>query len=406
VHPHALGYSGLASTTTVDGNPRVYYQAPDRSIWELAWMGDKWAAFGASASVGARADLGSSLASTRTVDGNPRVYYRAKDQTIWELAWMGNKWAAFGASASVGAPLASNTCVLTSKTFEGNPRVYYISQQGGHVIELAWGRNSWHYRDLAAELGAPLAIGGLASTTTVEGNPRVYYQAPDQSIWELAWMGDKWAAFGASASVGAPTAAKYSALTAITLRGEPRVYYLADDRRVHELAWWDKHWHWAALEVPPPVVPKILSFTETVLPPPNDPKARLAWRVEAGPSCNIKIIGGVNFDNLAPAGYKDVERGCQAGGNWYEYTLSVQCGQNQVQKTIAVPPFCPDNPSPSLQSYYFKATNCPSTVTPCFVFSLSASGEEQAKQLAKQNAGDCTVTKISEEQYYHNPCAQ
>ena len=145
----------------------------------------------------------------------------------------------------------------------------------------------------------------------------------------------------------------------------------------------------------PDFVPKIQLFSQTVV---DADKARLEWRVESGPSCTIRIVGGINFDNLPAIGNKEIPRGCIAGGWDYEFTLIVRCGKNEARQSLTVPRSCPGAPTPALNPYCFKATQA-SVVTSCFAFCVAAPNADAAKQLAQAYASNATVTEITQAQF-------
>src|SRR5271166_2617433 len=81
------------------------------------------------------AAAGSALTST-TLGGNPRVYYLGDDRQVHELAWNPG-WQHNAVTAGTDAPPAAAGSALTATTLGGNPRVYYLGDDR-QVHELSW----------------------------------------------------------------------------------------------------------------------------------------------------------------------------------------------------------------------------------------------------------------------------
>jgi len=140
------------------------------------------------------ATTGTALTST-TYNGDPRVYYESSDGQIHELAlWGDNKWHHLVVTTAAGGPRAHGATALTSTTYNGDPRVYYESSDG-QIHELAlWGDNKWHH--LVLTTGGPeqqpAELSDLTSTT-YNGNPSVYYvDGSAAQIHQLAFYGGSW----------------------------------------------------------------------------------------------------------------------------------------------------------------------------------------------------------------------
>jgi len=259
--PAATGSS--SSSTTLGGDPRVYYLDANNHVIELAWHHDSntWAPRDLTHDVGTsinQAAPGSSLTST-TLGGNPRVYYLDVWNNVIELAWHSNdnhwywrivtndaKPVDVGTSINQAAPGSS----LTSTTLGGNPRVYYLDANN-HVNELAWhsNDNTWYGRDVTED-ATQAAHGSSLTSTTLGGDPRVYYLDANNHVNEMAWhtQGNNWSWRDVTEDAGASLHknAPGSSLTSTTLGGDPRVYQLDVWNNVIELAWHhnDNHWYW------------------------------------------------------------------------------------------------------------------------------------------------------------------
>ena len=182
-----------------------------------------------------------SLTST-TLNGNPRTYYETADGQIHELAWSGSNWSERVVTTDAGAPPAAAGSALTSTTYAGEPRVYYEGGDG-QIHELAHWGGGWHHLVVTTAAGGPAAAAGTALTsTTCNGEPRVYYETADGQIQELAHWGGGWHHLVVTTAAGGPSAAPGSALTATTLGGNPRVYYESAVSQIDELAWSGSVW--------------------------------------------------------------------------------------------------------------------------------------------------------------------
>ena len=140
--------AGTALTsTTLGSDPRIYFLTSDTNgswVAELAFSGGDWVFRWVSHDVkGPSAAAGTVLAST-TLGGNPRVYYLGGDHHVHELAWLDDHWNHSDASvAASGAVPAASGSALTATTLGGNPRVYY--QADDHCVhELAWLDDHWN----------------------------------------------------------------------------------------------------------------------------------------------------------------------------------------------------------------------------------------------------------------------
>lgn len=223
---------GRLTSTTFDGNPRVYYVGLDQMIHELACYGDKWyyRPIGDEACADPVDEW--SLTSTKDVSDDYRVYsvyyISVDDFMVNELYWdSGDFCTASPMEHDADAVQAFGG--LTSITIDGYPRVYYVGDDYT-VHELGWGwvDEKWCYRNVGREAGAELALGGLTSTKDKGGNPHIYYIGRDYLVHEIAWRGHFWHHKNVGADVidWFPSAPPVRGdLTATTLDGNPRVYY-------------------------------------------------------------------------------------------------------------------------------------------------------------------------------------
>ena len=88
---------GAVVLTTYNGEPRVYYESGDGQVHELAFWGGNWhhlvvtTAAGGPAAAGTAPGFHAALTST-TYNGEPRVYYESGDGQVHELAFWGGNW--------------------------------------------------------------------------------------------------------------------------------------------------------------------------------------------------------------------------------------------------------------------------------------------------------------------------
>ena len=172
---------------------RVYYESGDGQIHELALWGDNtWHHLVVTTVAGGPPAAAATALTSTTYNGDPRVYYESGDGQIHELAlWGDNTWHHLVVTTVAGGPPAAAATALTSTTYNGDPRVYYESGDG-QIHELAlWGDNTWHHLVVTTAAGGPPAAAATALTsTTYNGDPRVYYESGDGQIHELALWGD------------------------------------------------------------------------------------------------------------------------------------------------------------------------------------------------------------------------
>ncbi len=175
---------------------------------------------------------------------------------IYELYWDGNAWHYNDLTAAAGAPLASfDQMKAYVYTAEGSQHVVYLGldNQGlldNHVHELYW-NGDWHHNDLTLAAGAPLA---LTTPTGYEFRQleHVVYAGNDGHIYELWHDSNGWHyndLTGARAvAIGPLTAHVFAAL------GTQHVVYLGgqfgkDGLHVDELHWDNEGWHSSDLTI-------------------------------------------------------------------------------------------------------------------------------------------------------------
>ena len=192
----SLGWGRLTSTL-YDGDMRVYYQAKDDHIWELVWHRDleQWHSRDVSDDVGGPDAISGSALTSTLCNGDIRVYYQAEEGNIWELAWHRDidQWQ----SRERDPPDAKGHAAwrnsgLTSTLYNGDMRVYYQAH-GAEIWELSWHSDSleWRSRNVTDDAGGNRAVYGSDLTSTLyDGDMRVYYRTHDGHIWELAWHRD------------------------------------------------------------------------------------------------------------------------------------------------------------------------------------------------------------------------
>ena len=194
--PPAEPYTPLTSTT-YKGDPRVYYVGGDNQIHELALWGDnKWHHLAVSTAAGGPSVVSGTALTSTTYNGDPRVYYESGDGQIHELGlWGDNKWHHLVVTTAAGGPDVAFGRALSSTTYNGDPRVYYEGGDGS-IHELALWGGKWHHLALTpAGHGSfeDVAFQSGLTSTTYNGNPSVYYVGSwDYQIRQLAFYGGKW----------------------------------------------------------------------------------------------------------------------------------------------------------------------------------------------------------------------
>jgi hypothetical protein len=140
------------------------------------------------------------------------------DGHIVELWWDSNGWHYNehynDLTARTGAPLAVGPPTGYVFDAQGTQHVIYRAAHGQqrdrYIVELWWDSNGWHYNDLnTAAGGAPLAIGRTVGQPTgyvfdAQGTQHVVYLGLDGHIVELWWESNGWHYNDLTAAIGAP----------------------------------------------------------------------------------------------------------------------------------------------------------------------------------------------------------
>jgi hypothetical protein len=253
--------SGLlaAYVFAAQGTQHVFYGGQnDANIHELWWDSSGWHHHDISAATGANGPTERLSAYLFLGQGTQHVNYLGQDNHIHELLWDSNGWHHNDLTAITGAPLPPS--VAGSIRYGGGPTGYGFTAQGtqhvvyrgqdGHVYELWWDINGWHYNNLTAATGAPLTVqdgtGGGDPTGYVfdaQGTQHVLYVGNDKHIHELWWDSNGWHHNDLTAVTGAPLGGGH--LTGYVFAAQPtqHVFYQDTNGLIHEL-WWDiKGWH-------------------------------------------------------------------------------------------------------------------------------------------------------------------
>lgn len=186
---------------------------------------------------------GSALSSHFDSVGNVDVvFYQLPDQRIISNWWDGT-WHATDVTTSAGAPLGAAGTSLSShdNTVANSNEVYFIASDG-HLDELWWQPYQWHTSDVTAITGAPLPAPGsqvVSFMNTLDSFDEVFYVGSDQHIYLLWWDGSNWTWHFAdlTAAAGAPLAAPGTALNSHfnTVANTEEVYYIGTDQHIKEL---------------------------------------------------------------------------------------------------------------------------------------------------------------------------
>lgn len=252
----------VCTNAIAQGGMRVYYQAEDGNVHELAYPTSKgiWSDLDLGVQAVSESDIISTL-----YEGDMRVYYQSEDGNIHEQAYFSseNKWL----DRDLGVKSFPGSSHLTSTYYYGDLRVYYqnystIEQNSStpprisysyrpSIHELVYSNleDKWSDLDLgvkpyyynADNLFEGAVYGSSLTSTHYNGDMRVYYQSEDGNIHEQAYSSseNKWLDWDIKEK-----AAPGSALTSTLYNGDMRVYYRNVDGDIHELAYFTSEGKW------------------------------------------------------------------------------------------------------------------------------------------------------------------
>jgi hypothetical protein len=229
------------------GTQHVDYVGRDGHINELWWNNDGWHHNDLTNAAGAPlAALNPRPASPKgyAFAGSHHVVYIAKDGTIHELFWNNFSWghrpltaASDNVPAQFSGPLAAYAFAA-----QGSQHVDYVGA-GGRIFEVWWDSGGVHCDDLIADAGAAPADNPsvlCAYVFDAQGTRHVDFTGGVGHINELWWNPDGWhysdltrAAGGAPLSdQGDPAGYAFAA------QGTQHVFYIGIEvNHIHELRW-------------------------------------------------------------------------------------------------------------------------------------------------------------------------
>lgn len=184
---------------------------------------------------------GSALSSHfDTVANADEVFYQLPDQRIINLWWDGT-WHATDVTTAAGSPLGAAGTSLSShvNTVADVTEVFFIDTNG-HLVSLWWQPYQWQTSDLTVITGAPLPSAGsqiVGYMNTLDGLDEVFYIGADQHIYQLWWSNWSWHFTDLTAIAGGPVAANGSSLNSHfnTVANTDQLYYIGTDQHIHLL---------------------------------------------------------------------------------------------------------------------------------------------------------------------------
>ncbi len=240
------------------GTQHVLYQTTglqdnDGHIHELWWDSNGWHHNELTAAAGAPLFRDVLTAYIFAAQGTQHVIYLGFDIHVHELWWDSNSWHHNDLTAATNAPAPQyGNGTMAGYAFEAQATQHVIYVAADHLIELWWDSNAWHYSDLTAATGAPLAYTvGTGYVFATQGTQHITYVGTDRHVHELWWDGNGWHHNDLTAATGAPPISNlYSVPAAYVFdaQGTQHVLYQAigtpgTDGHIHEL-WWDGNgWH-------------------------------------------------------------------------------------------------------------------------------------------------------------------
>jgi hypothetical protein len=233
----------------------VYVDGQGHVIELFVAAGDPWQWVDLTALTGAPLPSGAALAGYDWVRGKTKqvVYVDGQGHVIELLVAAGDPWQWVDLTELTGAPLPSGTTLAGYDwSAGGTKQVAYVDGQG-HVIELFVAAGTpWHWVDLTALTGAPLAEqGSLAGYDRVNRNTKqvVYADGRGHVIELFVAAGSPWHWVDLTALTGAPLLHQ-NPLTGYgwILNATKQVAYVDDQGQVIEL-WADLsgQWRYASL---------------------------------------------------------------------------------------------------------------------------------------------------------------
>jgi len=181
------------------------------------------------------------------------VYWISGNQHV-NVFWYDGNWHWGDITAATGSPVAAANSAISGTSLNSIARTseaYYVGTNQ-HVYVLWFdSRLAWFYADLTASIGAPLAAQGTAlaaaSPGTVSQTAQLYFISTAQHVCKLFYDG-AWHWEDASAAAGAPNAVAGSALSVNSkvVNTPAETYYVDANQHLLRL-WFDTSWRFSDL---------------------------------------------------------------------------------------------------------------------------------------------------------------
>jgi hypothetical protein len=163
-------------------------------------------------------------------------------QELWadQSGWHGNNL-----TRATGAPSPARASPSAyAAEFEKTQHVHYVGRDG-HLHELWWNSDGWHWHDFTVANGAPLALPGTSPASFVSEpaqTQHAYFVGQDGQIHGIRWRAGNWSRHDPDLVGGTPGAASVSPVGYISDEGVERVAYVGLDGHVHELSFDGNAW--------------------------------------------------------------------------------------------------------------------------------------------------------------------
>jgi hypothetical protein len=220
----------------------VFYTGVDAHVHELWWRsGGAWQ----------HRDLTAITGAPNGVTGDtPTAYVCGFQETkhldivgsdghIHEFWWDNGGWHHNDLTADAGAPLAGGPPSGYSFDFEGTQHVDYPGTDG-HIHELWWATGTWHHTDLTSVTGGAYDYSGEPLTGyvfNVEESQHVDYLGSDGHIHELWWLDQAWHYRDVTAATVAPAAISSPHAYAFSAIGTQQIVYNSEQHHIVQLYW-------------------------------------------------------------------------------------------------------------------------------------------------------------------------
>ena len=222
------------------GTQHVNYLGLNNHIYELWWDVDSgWHYNDLTAAASAPTSNGEPFGYVSADQKTQHVVYRSAYGSIHDLWWDGG-WHDADLTYLAGAPAAQSDPYAYVFAAQGTQHVNYEGFDL-HIHELWWD-GTWHHNDLTAATGAPdstswpFSTGAPFGYATSDGTQHVNYVASNGHVSELWWNTEGWHYYDLTADTGAPLAASFARGYWFDSQNAQHVNYIGVDGHVHDLA--------------------------------------------------------------------------------------------------------------------------------------------------------------------------